>query len=306
VILFGLPRTAALAAAVAPLAGCREGCAVVQRFANGELHAALDTPPAGEACALVGAVAPPDADLLSTLLLAHTLGENGAASVTAVLPYLGYARQDRREPGRSRAAAWLGRLLAACGVQEVVTVDVHSPLIHELFPVPVRSLSPAPLVAAEIAAGGVDDLCIVAPDAGAIARSDAVRTAARVTHPLVWLDKRRTPDGVVHRALHGTPLPRAVVVDDILDTGGTLLSACEALRDAGVREIVVAVTHGLFTGTAWRRLATLGVTRIVCTDTTTPPVSAGPVTVLSVAPLLAAHLAAGTAVAVPGLQEGPR
>jgi ribose-phosphate pyrophosphokinase len=83
-----------------------------------------------------------------------------------------------------------------------------------------------------------------------------------------------------------------VLVDDILDTGGTLVSACEELLRAGVREIHVMVTHGLFTGSGWHRLRSLGVTRICCTDTTPPPLAAGPVTVLSVAPLLAAHLGA--------------
>jgi ribose-phosphate pyrophosphokinase len=290
VILFGLPRNGTLAAAVAALSGVREGRAVLGRFANGELHVRVDTPVIGQDAVLLGSVAPPDEDLLGTLLLAHTLVKEGARSLTALLPYLGYARQDRREPGRSLGAEWLGRLLHGAGVPEVVTVDVHSPHIHDLFPMPVRSLSPASLFAAEIGSRGVEDLCVVAPDEGAIERCEAVRLATGVQRPLAYFSKTRTEGGIVHRALHGAIAPRAVLVDDILDTGGTLVSACERLVAAGVRDIAIMVTHGLFTGAGWQRLRSLGVSRICCTDTTSPPAGAAPLTVLSVAPLLAAHL----------------
>jgi len=207
-----------------------------------------------------------------------------------LLPYLGYARQDKREPGRSLGAEWLGRLMRGAGVQEVVTVDVHSPRIHDLFPIPVRSLSPAALFAAEIGRREVGDLCVVAPDEGAIDRCEAVRVTAGVQRPLAYFSKTRAERGIVHRMLHGAVAPRAVLVDDILDTGGTLVSACERLVAAGVRDIEIMVTHGLFTGAGWQRLRSLGVSRICCTDTTPPPAGADPVTVLSVAPLLAAHL----------------
>jgi ribose-phosphate pyrophosphokinase len=290
VILLTLPRTARLAAALASQVGRREGQALVGRFANGELHARIETPVAGEECVLLGAVAPPDEDLLATLLVAHTLLTEGARRITALLPYLGYARHDKREPGKSLGTAWLGRLLHASGVQEVVTVDVHSPRVHDLFPLPVQSLSPAAVFAAEIERAGLEDVSVVAPDEGARERCEAVRTAAGIARPLAWLGKTRTERGVVHTALHGTVGPRAVIVDDILDTGGTLVSACEALGRAGVRDIRIMVTHGLFTGAAWQRLWLLGVSRIYCTDTTPPPPTGDAITVLSVAPLLAADL----------------
>ncbi len=289
-ILFTLPRTARLAAALAPLADLHEGHAVVDRFSNGELHATVDTQVAGQDCVLLGSVAPPDEDLLATLLLAHTLVKEGAGTVMALLPYLGYSRHDKREPGKSLGTAWLGGLLHASGVQEVLTVDVHSAHARRLFPIAVRSLSPAEVFAAEVARDGVEDVSVVAPDEGAIERCEAVRVAAGVQRPLAYFSKTRTPGGVVHAALHGEVAARVVLVDDILDTGGTLVSACERLVAAGVRDIRVMVTHGLFTGTGWQRLRALGVSTIYCTDTTPPPPAAGPVIVLSVAPLLAAHL----------------
>jgi len=297
-ILFTLPRTARLAAALAPLADLREGHAVIGRFSNGELHATVETPVAGQDCVLLGSVAPPDEDLLATLLLAHTLVKEGARTLTALLPYLGYARHDKREPGKSLGTAWLGRLLHASGILEVVTVDVHSMHVHRLFPIKVRSLSPADLFAAEAARDGVDDLSVVAPDEGAIERGEAVRVAAGVRRPLAYFSKTRADRGIVHTALHGAVAPRVVLVDDILDTGGTLVSACERLVDAGVRDIRVMVTHGLFTGTGWQRLRTLRVSAIYCTDTTTPPPAAEPVTILSVVPVLTAHLRSRAVVAI--------
>lgn len=296
-IVLGLPCTAGLAAALASQAGLREGEAVVGRFSNGELHARIETPVAGEDCVLLGAVAPPDEHLLATLLVAHTLLTEGARTIRALLPYLGYARHDKREPGKSLGTAWLGRLLHASGVQEVVTVDVHSRRVHDLFPIPVHSLSPAPLLAAELRRRGLEDVSVVAPDEGAVERCEAVRAAAGVSRPLAWLGKMRTQRGIVHTAMHGAVGPHAIIVDDILDTGGTLVSACETLGRAGVRDICVMVTHGLFTGPAWRRLWSLGVSRIYCTDTTPRPPAGDPITVLSVAPLLAAHLKAPRAAA---------
>jgi ribose-phosphate pyrophosphokinase len=296
-MLFALPRWDALADAIARGADLPRGRLGLGRFANGELHATIETAvPASESW-LLGSVAPPDEDLLATLLLSHTLRKEGARTVTALLPYLGYARQDHVEPRRSLAAAWVGALLGAAGVHEVVTVDVHSRHVHDLFPIPVRSLSPAAVFARWIADDG--DLTVVAPDEGAIARAEAVRRAAGLLRPGAHFVKQRTPAGVVHSALHGEVGSRVVIVDDILDTGGTLVSACEALRHQRVETIIVMVTHGLFTGTAWERLWRLGVGRIYCTDSVplAPALGGLPITVLSLAPLLGAHLAARRAAA---------
>jgi len=291
-VLHALPVHRRLADALQELTGIEQGSSVISRFSNGELHVELDAAPARRDCIVLGAVAPPDEHLLSTLLLSHTLKKEGARRITALLPYLGYARHDRAEPRKSRAAAWLGKILSASGVSTVVAIDVHSSLIHELFPIPVLSVSPAPLFAAEIGKLSLTDPVIVAPDEGALERGEAVRRAAGIQRPLAHLTKTRTPEGVRHSILHGAIGPRVVLVDDILDTGGTLVSAGETLQRAGVHEIVVMTTHGLFTGTAWERLWSLGVTRMYCTDTTPlrEHLVSKPISVLPVAPLLAAYL----------------
>jgi ribose-phosphate pyrophosphokinase len=292
-ILYAFPLHELVARALDPLIRVPRGEFAVARFTNGELHARVASPPGGEDCVVLGGIAPPDEHLLATLLLAHTLRKDGARSVLALLPYLGYARHDKREAGRSLGTAWVGDLCRASGIDEVAAVDVHSSKIHQLFPVPVRSLSPDAVFAAEIRRLGLTDATIAAPDEGAIARGEAVRETAGLARPIAWIEKTRTREGVTHRTMHGEVGPQAIVVDDILDTGATLLSCCEVLERAGAREITVMVTHGLFTGAAWEDLWSRGVARIVCTDTVPlPPRVAAEdrIRVLSVAPLLADFL----------------
>jgi ribose-phosphate pyrophosphokinase len=238
----------------------------IDRFPNGEWHLELETPVGGRDCALLGSVAPPDPRLVSLLLLAHTLQAHDPGRIRAVLPYLGYARQDRPEPGASPALAWVGALLAACGVDEVLTIDVHSELAPELLPMPLTSLSPAGLFARALKRHALPEPSFVAPDEGAVSRCEALARASGSGEQITYLTKERTAAGVVHHEVVG-PLGRsAVVVDDILDTGGTLVSCCRALKERGVRRTVVAVTHGLFTGNAWRELWELGVEAIYTTD----------------------------------------
>ena len=246
---------------VAALGGCE-----LARFANGELHVRIGDPVAGRVCGIWGSLAPPDEQILSVLALAHTLKREGARRVVALLPYLGYARQDRAEQGQSLGAAWAGDLLRAAGVDLVLTIDVHSSQAAACFPMHVDSLSPAALFAEVLMRRGLADVSVVAPDEGALERSEAVIRAAGLRTALACLRKRRDASGVAHSSLAGTISSRVVIVDDILDTGGTLISACAALRRAGAREIHVFVTHGLFTGERWRELPALGVSRIYTTD----------------------------------------
>jgi ribose-phosphate pyrophosphokinase len=203
-------------------------------------------------------------------------------------PYLGYARQDAAPPRRSLGAAWAGTLLRASGVDELVTIDIHSTDATACFPMPVTSLSPASLFAQELRRGPLDDLTVVAPDEGAIDRCAAVATAAGIARPVAYMRKQRTAAGVAHLACVGEVSSRVALVDDILDTGGTLLSACAELRRLGAREILVMVTHGTLSGERWRGLPAAGAGRLLVTDSV-PGVrerGRGVLEVIAVAPLL--------------------
>jgi ribose-phosphate pyrophosphokinase len=241
--------------------------AAVQQFFNGELHTVVPERVDGRLCVLVGSISPPAGNLERLTLVAHALRRGGAERITALLPYLAYARQDRAAPTESLGLQWAGELVHASGIGEIVCVDVHSRQAADVLGLPLTSLSPAGLLASALPGAWLDEVTFVAPDEGAIERCSAVARAAGVDRPVVWARKRRTPNGVEHLGLVGSPTRRVLVVDDILDTGATLVSCCRQLRDAGAAEIGVIATHGLFTGEHWRALLADGVQQIWITDT---------------------------------------
>lgn len=265
----------------------------VVRYNNRELHVDVQGPLSSEQCMILGSIAPPDDQLISLLLLAHTLRKERAEKITAILPYLGYCREDKVKPGESLATAWVGSLFKSSGIDEILTIDVHSERDRQLIPIPLISLSTAGLFAAAIKENHLTDATIVAPDNGAVRRCEAVRSAASMPiAEIPYFEKRRTAQGVIQHGPIGRVGARVIIVDDMLDTGGTLVSACERLREAGVKEIYIFVSHGLFTGTGWTKLWSLGVNRIFCTDTV--PLCAGidrtKTSILPVGPLLREQL----------------
>ena len=265
--------------------------AALRHFANGELHAQVTTPADGRHCVAVGAISPPTANLAWLTLLAHTLRRAGASRITALLPYLAYARQDRALPTQSLGLAWAGELLRASGIDDVTCVDVHSDAAHSVLGLPLASLSPAALLAGALPAAWREQVTFVAPDEGAIDRCAAIAAIADADRPIAWMRKRRTPTGIAHLGVVGTPSRRVVIVDDILDTGETLLSCCRELRALGVEEIGVVATHGLFTGERWRGLFREGVSRLWITDSVLSRRRPPQAELVPVAPLLASVLA---------------
>jgi len=287
-ILYAFEAYSAIAGTIQSTApNLAAGRFTISRFENGELWAQITPHLAGEHCLVIGSITPPDEQLLSVSLLMQTLCKEGASEVTAVLPYLAYTRQDKDKPGQSMATPWVGALLAASGCDRVITVDVHSERARRLFTVPVTSLSPADLFANAIQRFGLIGATLIAPDEGAIARCDAVKNAAGVTPSITpYFEKHRTGTGIVHSKLRGEVGRQAVIIDDILDTGATLVSACERLVTAGVEEINIMVTHGLFTGTHWQQLWQHRVRRIFCSDTVPAAARGERIVELSVIPLL--------------------
>ena len=288
-ILFSFPAFDEIARELRRAASVSKGRFVIGRYDNQELNVRVEGTVSGEHCVILGTIAPPDESLLSVTLLAQTLKKEGADKITALLPYLAYGRQDKDKPGEGLGTAWVGALLKSSGISQVQTLDVHSERDRELFAIPLSSLSTGALFAEAMQKYELMDAMVAAPDNGAIGRCEAVKRAAGIPiGEIPYFEKKRTDRGIVHHGPIGRVGTRAVLVDDMIDTGGTLVSACDKLNATGVREIYVFVTHGLFTGTSWMKLWPLGVRRIFCTDTIPlrPEIDATNIIVLPIAPLL--------------------
>jgi ribose-phosphate pyrophosphokinase len=288
--LFSGSANAPLAAAVARALGTRLGACLTERFPDGELHVELRESVRDHDVFIVQPTSPPVADhLLELLLLADAARRAGAGRLTAVVPYFGYARQDRRASGREPIGARLvADVLATAGIGRIVAVDLHSPATEGLFPMPLEHVSAVPLLAAGLGAVPPEAV-LVAPDLGAVRLAE--QYARLLDRPMATIHKIRTgPEAVVVRQLVGDVRGlRPIVVDDMVSTGHTVAASVRALLAAGCApEVTIAVTHGLFVGGAGRVLADLPVLGIVTTDTV--PQQPGlplPVTVVSVAGLVA-------------------
>ena len=208
-ILFAFETYRAMAATIQKTACLASGRFRPVRFENAEICVHVETPTKNENCAILASISPPDEQLLFTLLLAHTLKKEGAHRVAAILPYLSYARHDKNKPGESLATAWVGELMRSSGIDEVITVDVHSERAKNLFPIPVLSLSPAEIFALALRRHGKTGATIVAPDEGAIARGHAVQMAlGREAGMIPYFEKQRTAVGISHAGLIGTSVLR--------------------------------------------------------------------------------------------------
>lgn len=270
-IIFSLPVYDKLAGQLARKARARRGAFTAARFADNELWLSLKAKVKNQDCVIIGSFTPPDEQILTTLLLADTLKRNGAKKITLILPFMSYARQDKDRPGHSRAAAWLARLIAASGVDRVAAVDVHSERVPTMLPGKFTNISVLSLFAEVIKKNQLERATIVSPDEGALGRAKQLAQLLGVSASRVaYFRKKRTARGVTLSKVRGQVSEHAIILDDMLDTGGTLVSCCEKLRASGVKKITIMVTHGLFTGTAWRWLWKLGVENIYCTDSLAP------------------------------------
>src|SRR5829696_3745001 len=281
-----------LAEAVAARLDLHLGSREVHVFPDGELQAELRESVRGEDIYFVQPTSPPaEKHLLELLLLADAAHRAGAARLTAVIPYLGYARQDRRASGREAVGARLvAELLAAGGlVQRVVVVDVHSPAVEGFFGIPLEHLSAVPLLVESVRNHVTENSVIVAPDLGAAKLAE--RYARPLGLPVAIVHKRRLSGSEVSvRSVTGdvrghTP----IIVDDMISTGGTVEAAIEVLLSGGCEpELTVVASHGLLVGPAVKRLKVGPLKRIVITDSVrTPEGLELPLEVVSLAPLLA-------------------
>lgn len=255
------------------------------RYQNGELYLSDCPSTNGEEVFLFGSFSPPDENVLKTLLAAHTLKREGAKKVTVVIPFAAYMRHDKVKPGLGLTTAFLGEMIQAASIDEIITMDLHSETDRDLISVPILSLSPATAFAKEIQARNISDATFVAPDNGAVHRCEAVLKALKQQESVTYFEKSRGVDGMTMSKPIGAVSKRCILVDDQLDTGTTLVHACKQLREFGAKEILIFISHGLFNGKEWKKLKTSGVKEIIVTDSVDQKKRPKWVSVISVASL---------------------
>jgi len=268
----------------------------LKRFADGEIYCQILDNVRGADVFVIQPTCPPVNEHLMELLLAmDALKRASAARITAVLPYYGYARQERKDQPRVPISAKLvADLLQAAGANRILAMDLHSPAIQGFFNIPVDHLFSLPVHLAWIEQQRFENLTLVSPDAGGVERARAY--AKRLDAELAIIDKRRE-EANVSQTMHviGEVADRnCVIIDDMVDTAGTLVGSVAALKEQGARSVVACFTHALLSGPAMSRLSDCELETVVATDTV--PLSEEKarhpkITVLAVASLLGEAIA---------------
>jgi ribose-phosphate pyrophosphokinase len=282
------------ASAVVRDLGVSLGERVIERFPDGETHVELKQPVRGHQVFILQPTGPPVNDSLVELLtLVDACRRAAAANIIAVVPYFGYARQDKRHGHREPVtASMVAYLMQAVGVNHVVTVDLHAAQIEGFFHIPVDSLTAVPTLTRALQTELPRDSIVVSPDEGRVKM--AGQYAQRLNCRVAVLHKRRetaTKTHVTH-VVGDVRNKACVIIDDMISTGGTLSEAIEALVGAGARpEIVIAATHGPLLESAREKLSHESIRAIFVTDTIVPAIHGWPkLKIVTIAPLIAAAI----------------
>jgi ribose-phosphate pyrophosphokinase len=261
-----------------------------RRFPDGEAQVELHESVRGHDVYILQATSPPvEEHLIQLLLLADACRRAGAARLTAVIPYFGYARQDRRTDRRSLGARVAANVVGSAGFDRLMLIDAHTPAIEGFFDVPLDHLTAVPLLARAAAASIRESSVVVGPDLGAVKLARAYANQLHV--PMAFVHKTRLNGDAVeaHAVISDVRGRVPLIVDDMLSTGATIEAAVGALRAAGAAEpISVAVTHALLVGRAREILQRLPLARLMATDTVAiEPPALQQLEIVSVAPLIA-------------------
>lgn len=265
----------------------------VRRFADEEIFVEIHENVRGEDVFVVQSTSYPANDNLMELLICiDALKRASARRITAVIPYFGYARQDRKPGPRTPISAKLvANLITEAGADRVLSVDLHAGQIQGFFDIPTDNLYAAPVMAADIQARyGDQDLMVVSPDVGGVVRARAL--AKRLDNaPLAIVDKRRDRPGEseVMNIIGDVKGRHCILIDDIVDSGGTLCNAAQALLDQGAKSVAAYITHGVLSGGAVARVNESALTELVITETILPSDAAQDsdrIRILTIAPLV--------------------
>jgi len=286
-----------LAEAVASYLGAALTKSQVKRFADLEIFVEIQENVRGEDVFVLQSTSfPANDNMMELLILIDALKRSSARRITAVIPYYGYARQDRKPGPRTPISAKLvANLIERAGADRVLTLDLHAGQIQGFFDIPTDNLFAAPVMVRDIEERmPTDNLVVVSPDVGGVVRARAL--AKRIEAPIAICDKRRERpgDSEVMNVIGDVRGRSCVLIDDIVDSGGTLCNAAQALFDKGATEVVAYITHGVLSGGAVSRIQNSRLKSLVITDSIQPTaavLAASNIRVLPIAPLLGEAIA---------------
>ncbi|WP_295259903.1 ribose-phosphate pyrophosphokinase [Veillonella sp.] len=280
----------ALAKEICDYLGLPLGEAFVGRFNNGEVQIMIDESVRGKDVFIIQPTSYPVNDnLMELMVMADALKRASARHITAVVPYYGYARQDRKTRGREPITAKLvANLMQTSGITRLVTIDLHAGQIQGFFDVPVDHLYGASILAKYINEKNLEDVIVVSPDLGGVTRARDL--ADRIGAPIAIIEKKRPEPGVakVMNLIGDVKGKNCIIIDDIVDTAGSLVEGAKALEEFGAKSVMAAVTHAVLTDPASERIANSNIKELIVTNTMPLPENCklDNVTQLSVAPLL--------------------
>ncbi|MBP6143790.1 MAG: ribose-phosphate diphosphokinase [Proteocatella sp.] len=283
-----------LAQKIASQLGVELGDAVVTRFSDGEISVNINESVRGvDAFIIQSTCSPVNRHLMEMLIMIDAFKRASAGRITAVIPYYGYARQDRKAKARDPITAKLvANLLTAAGADRILTMDLHANQIQGYFDIPVDHLLGGRILMEHFEKMNIEDLVVVSPDHGSVARA---RTFAQyLDSPIAIVDKRRPKDNVseVMNIIGDVRDKNLIILDDMIDTAGTLCNAAEALKKFGAKNIYACCTHPVLSGPAIERIQNSELTEVIVLDTIPLPEEKRieKIKILSTAPLFASAI----------------
>ena len=279
-----------LAQEIADHIGVPLGDAEVGRFSDGEIHVKLNESVLGSDMYVIQSTCHPvNQNLMELLVMVDALKRASARTINVVIPYYGYARQDRKTRARDPITAKLvANLIETAGADRIITMDLHATQIQGFFDIPVDHLLGVPILSKYFVEKQLDEVVVVSPDHGGVIR--ARKMAERLGAPIAIIDKRRPEPNVaeVMNIVGDVRGRTAIIIDDIIDTAGTIMLAADALIEHGAKEVYACCTHPVFSGPAIERIQKANIKEMVVTNTIplTPEKQLDKVRVLSVSPLI--------------------
>ncbi len=289
--IFSLNSNRALAQEIADVIGVELGKCTVNRFSDGEIQINIEESIRGcDVFVIQSTSLPVNEHLMELLIMIDALKRASARSINVVMPYYGYARQDRKARAREPITAKLvANLLETAGATRMITLDLHAPQIQGFFDVPIDHLMGVPILAEYFEQKNLDEIVVVSPDHGGVTRSR--KMADRLKAPLAIIDKRRPRPNVaeVMNIIGNIEGKTAIIIDDIIDTAGTITLAANALIENGAKEVYACCTHPVLSGPAIERIQNSKIKELVVTNSISLPdeKKIEKIRQLSVAPLLA-------------------